>query len=103
MKYARKHRKNDSLLKIIEDGGDTDDYSASFYFRGDGTGIIHLFKYPTTPKEISEASHEVLHATFHALNYVGVEFEPGASNEAYTYLHQWILENLLDKKRYNKV
>lgn len=103
LKYAKKHLKKDPLLDIIEDGGDTDDYSASFYFRGDGTGIIHLFKYPTTPKEIAEAAHEALHTTFHILSYVGVDFKPSGSNEAYAYLHQWILENLLNKKGYQKV
>lgn len=100
LKYAKKKLKKDPLLEIIEDGGD---YSASFYYRHDGTGIIHLFKFPTTPTEIAEAGHEALHAAFHILDYVGVEYVQGSNNEAFTYLQEWIQQNILEKKGYKKV
>jgi len=102
LKYANKHLKDDCLLDIIKNVN-PDDYDASFYYRGDGTGIVHIYKMPTTPVEISVAGHEVLHATFHVLNYCGVEYQVNGSNEAFTYLHQWILQNVLDKKGYKRV
>ena len=45
LKYANKKLKKDVLLDIIKDGSD-ESYDACFYYRSNGTGIIHIFKYP---------------------------------------------------------
>ena len=100
-KYAKKHLKKDPLLDEITDN--TPDYAACFYFRADGTGIIHLLKFPTTPEEIGHASHESLHAAMRLCWYCGVDYTPGAPNETFTYLQEWILLNILTKKGYKKV
>ena len=103
LKYAKKYLKDDALLDIIEKYSEDDDVNASYYYRANGSGIVHLYKYPTNAEEISWVAHECLHATFHLLDYVNVKYEQNGANEAFTYLHDWLLYNALDKKGYKKI
>lgn len=97
VKYANKYIKNDGLLDVINNGYQG---AADFYYGSLGESIIRLDKLPTTPKEIGIAGHEALHATMHILDYCGVKYTPEEGNEAFTYLHEWILTNILEKKGY---
>ena len=74
---------------------------ASFnYNNNDGQGIVLFHKFPETPKEIACVDHELLHATFHLLDFCNVDFICGGSNEAYTYLHEHLMRNALEKEGY---
>lgn len=66
----------------------------------DGQGIVFLHEFPTTPETHSYLNHELLHATFHLLDFVGVEYRYGGSNEPYTYLHAYLTKMALIKEGY---
>lgn len=77
---------------------------ASFWWNGiTGDGIIEIPKIPRTSKEIAYCAHECLHATFHVLDYAGVEYVQKGSNESFTYLHEQILYNLLITEDYKTI
>jgi hypothetical protein len=44
-----------------------------------------------------------MHAVFGLLDFVGVEYRYGGSNEPYTYLHEYFLKNALRKEGYKDV
>lgn len=80
---------------------DKNDALASFWYNGNtGDGIIEIPKFPRTPKEIAYCAHECLHATFHMLDYVGIEYDKDDSGEAHTYLLEYLLKNLLEIDNY---
>lgn len=78
---------------------------ARCYNSDSGTIIVHLpeFSFEYNPIEIANLSHELLHATFLMLDFIGVEYRYGGANEPYTYLHEYLLKNALNKKNYKKV
>lgn len=83
---------------IINDAGQAE---ATYYYSSEnGCGLIELHYHPTTPKEISVAAHECLHATMRILSYVGIPCFIDEANEAYAYLHEYLLEQVLDYNNY---
>ena len=79
--------------------------AATCYDSDSGQWLIHIpeFSFTYDPVEISNLSHELLHATHGLLDYVGVEYRYGGSNEPYTYLHEYLLKNALTEKGYKYV
>ena len=82
-----------------------EDVAASCYDSDSGQWIVHLpsFSFSYNPTEITNLSHELLHAACGMLDYLGVEYRYGGSNEPYTYLHEYLLKNALIEKGYKKV
>ncbi len=68
----------------------------------DGQCIIYLPKFPVTPREVAILGHEILHATFSILSHCGVEYSE-ESEEAYTYLYEFLLSKALTEKGYKNV
>lgn len=81
-----------------------DDAIASYWYnRNNGNGIIELPYHPKHANEIATAAHEALHSVFHIANYVGLEYVKGGSNESFTYLLEFIVDNILDFNNYNLI
>ena len=81
-----------------------DNAEASYWYNNNnGNGIIELKKHPETIEEISTAVHECLHCTMRVLSYIGIPCVDYDANEAYTYLLEYILKNVLDYKNYELV
>ena len=77
---------------------------ASFnYDNCNGQGVILIPKYPDSPKERAALAHELLHATFHILNFCRVEYAYDGSNEPYTYLMEHLTRNALELEGYEDV
>ena len=98
------------LIKSLENYCTDDNYfsydvAASCYDSDSGQWIIHIpsFSFSYDPVEITNLSHELLHAACGMLDYVGVEYRYGGSNEPYTYLHEYLLKNALIEKGYKDV
>lgn len=79
--------------------------AARCYNSSSGQVIVHLptFSFSYNPIEISNLSHELLHATFLLLDFIGIEYRYGGNNEVYTYLHEYLLKHALIQKDYKKV
>lgn len=65
--------------------------------------IVRLPCFPRTPEEISWAMHELLHTVFFIMEVCGVGFDCEGTNEAYTYLLEWLAKATLEKKGYTPV
>ena len=108
-KFCKEPNEQDMVDFINRSCSDTEyerlDVASRNYTSDSGQCIIHLpkfsFKYDIW--EISNLSHELLHATTHILDFVGVEYRYGGSNEPYTYLHEYLLKQALEKKGYTNV
>lgn len=75
-----------------------------FYSYTLGIGIALIPAFPKTPAQIASVSHELLHATFLILNHCYVEYDDeSCGNEAFTYLHEHLLMNALEKEGYENV
>ena len=75
-----------------------------FYSYTNGIGIVLIHKFPKTPAEVASISHELLHATFLILNYCYVVYDDeSCGNEAFTYLHEHLLRNSLEKEGYEDI
>lgn len=73
-----------------------------FYNYTNGIGIALISKFPKTPAQIASVSHELLHATFLILNYCFVDYnQESCGNEAFTYLHEHLLRNALEREGYD--
>lgn len=83
----------------------SENVAASCYDSDSGQWIVHLpsFSFSYNPTEITNLSHELLHAACGMLDYLGVEYRYGGSNEPYTYLHEYLLKNALIEKGYKDV
>lgn len=94
-----------SWEQLVENIVDSDDSAlASYWYNNkNGNGIIELPWHPKSAYEISVASHEALHATFHTLDYIGIEYVVNGSNESFTYLHEYILNNILTYDNYELI
>ena len=76
---------------------------ASFNWEtNNGTGVILLPKYPESPEEIAALIHELLHATFFILDMCHVDYNSSGSNEAFTYLMEYLTRNSLEKEGYEE-
>lgn len=102
--WTRQFYKEDGTYSgLVELIGDTPEGSdvASFWSNKDtGDGIIELRKLPQTPREIAQCAHEALHGVFRILDYVGVTYEQYGKNEAFTYLLEHLIFNLLTTSDY---
>ena len=77
---------------------------ASFnYDNRNGQGVILIPKYPDSPKERAALAHELLHATFHILNFCHVDYTYDGNNEAFTYLMEHLTRNALELEGYEDV
>ncbi len=77
---------------------------ASFnYNNQDGQGVVLIPKYPSNPKEYAALAHELLHATFHVLNFCHVEYSYDGNNESFTYLLEHLTRWALEKDGYENV
>lgn len=81
-----------------------DNAEASYWFNDiNGNGIIELHYHPKSPEEIGTAAHECLHATMRILSFIGIPCFANEANEAYTYLLEYILEQVLDFNNYELI
>jgi len=110
VKKVYKDAQSEELVNDIEKNCTEEEYfrediSARCYFSESGHFIVHLpkFSFEYNPSEISNLSHELLHATFLILDFIGMEYRYQGNNEAYTYLLEFLLKNALVKKNYKKV
>lgn len=79
-------------------------YGLADFHYGAGYAVVRIPKFPKTPEEIAYTAHELLHATMWLLWYSGVEYDNTTiNNEAYTYLHEHLVRNTLEKKGYENV
>ena len=84
------------FVEMVVNLKDTGIVAASFSFNNvNGEGIVFLRKFPKSPKEVAELAHELLHATFHVMNFCRVEYTYDGSNEAFTYLFEHLMRNAL--------
>ena len=92
---------NNTITQILE--SDDNSEASYWYNNNNGNGIIELKKHPETTEEICTAVHECLHCVMRVLSYIGIPCVEYAANEAYTYLLEYILTNVLDYKDYELV
>lgn len=89
------------LESIIES---KDNAIASYWYNvNNGNGVIELPYHPENKEEIGVAAHECLHCVMHTLSYVNIPCIMHESNEAYTYLLEYLLVRVLDYKNYELV
>ena len=104
MKYAKKEWVEEEYKDFLETlSRETDGYATTYY--GDGECLVLLPKLPNNPVDISVAAHELLHAADYILWYSGV-YRYGKneiSNEAYTYLLEHLMRNVLEKEGYETI
>nr|DAG97145.1 MAG TPA: Putative neutral zinc metallopeptidase [Crassvirales sp.] len=91
----------DIINQILE----SDDNAEASYWHDavNGNGIIELHYHPKSPKEIAVAAHECLHATMRILSFIGIPCFDNEANEPYTYLLEYILEQVLDFNNYKLI
>lgn len=92
-----------SWQQLVESIIESDDNALASYWynRKNGNGIIELPVHPKSAEEIAITAHEVLHCVMHVLSYVGIPCIPHESNEAYTYLMEYLMERVLEYDDYN--
>lgn len=76
---------------------------ASFNYDSEGGGIVLIPIEPKTPVEVAALVHELLHATFHILNYCRVEYCYDGNNEHFTYVLEWLTRNALNVDGYKEI
>ena len=92
---------NNIITQILE----SDDNAEASYWNNaiNGNGIIELHYHPKSPKEIAIAAHECLHSTMRILSFIGIPCFIDDTNEPYTYLLEYILEQVLDFNNYELI
>lgn len=92
----------DSWKELVENVlQSNDDAEASYWYNNNnGNGIIELSKHPESKEDIATAAHECLHCVMRILSYVGIPCVEYEANEAYTYLLEYLLLNILDYNDY---
>lgn len=98
-KYVEKKLKDKDLLSVV----DSESPGVGDFYFGPDQAIIRIGELPKTPAQIACASHEAIHAATHILNWVDMKYGEKSAEEALTYLQEWILTNILEKKGYKKV
>jgi hypothetical protein len=71
--------------------------SGRFVSTNSGRYYIRLKNYPEYSWEFGCLSHEILHAVFATLNYIGVQYKKDFSEESYTYLMGYITDKIYKK------
>ena len=99
-----KHPSEEELKNFVLETKPMETAMAQFFYNYNmGIGIALIPRFPKTPAEIASVSHELLHATFLILNYCFVDYnEESCGNEAFTYLHEHLLRNALEKEGYEE-
>lgn len=94
-----------SWEQLIESIVESDDNAiASYWYNyNNGNGIIELPNHPENKEEIGVAAHECLHSVMHMLSYINIPCVPNGSNEAYTYLLEYLLVKVLDYNDYELI
>lgn len=100
-KYIRKYFIKNSNSKDSE--GTISENADGCTFYSGGHSLVWIPSIPKTAYSISVLGHELLHATFNMLDYVGAEYRYNGSNEPYTYLLGFLLEQALNTKSYREV
>ena len=90
---------------IISQILESDDNAEASYWNDDinGNGLIELHYHPKSPEEVAVAAHECLHATMRILSFIGIPCFENEANESYTYLLEYILEQVLDFNDYKLI
>ena len=113
-KWARRfysETENSDLIDMLNKYCTDERYNATsvcastYYSEVTGHHLIHIpsFSFKYNIDEISNLSHEILHAAMGILDFVGVEYVRKGDNEAFTYLFEYILKEALIEKDYKKV
>lgn len=94
-----------SWEQLVEAVIESDDNAeASYWYNANnGNGIIELKKHPESREEIATAAHECLHCVMRVLSYIGIPCVEFEANEAYTYLLEYLLMNVLDYGNYESI
>lgn len=102
LEYTDCLKENKIYENIVYDiVGDTCCAESSYYYdSANGCGLIELHYHPNSSKEIAIAAHECLHATMRTMSYIGIPCFKDESNEAYCYLHEYLVEQILDYNNY---
>lgn len=110
LEYTKKNIKYEdlkrSILYYLENQYDSQETAEGYcYSNNGGHCLIHLYKMPESPKEISIASHECVHATCRILDAIGVSYKTNESdgNEVFAYLQEYLLLNTITKKGYTNI
>ena len=104
VQHEYKDESEKCFVNMIEHLPETSSSAASFNYNNmDGQGIVHIYKFPRTPKEIATLEHELLHATFHVLNFCNVLYDSESNNESFTYLLEHLTRCALEKEGYKNV
>jgi hypothetical protein len=67
------------------------------------SSLVWIPKWPKTPQVIASLSHEILHATFHMLDVLGVEYRYEGTNETYTYTFEYFFKKALNPRGYKEI
>lgn len=100
LEFVRKaYSENNKLIEEVKEHikGDAE---ATTYLEEGGQSLIWVPKFPKNPKQIAIMAHEILHATFVLMDYVGAEYRYNGPNEPYTYLFEYFLSKALNEKGY---
>ena len=74
---------------------------ADFHYSYEGYAVIRLPKFPKTPVEMAYTTHEVFHAASWLLSFSGVDYDnENINNEAFAYLIEHLMRNILEKEGY---
>ena len=65
-----------------------------------GCSLIRLRNKPSTPKDYGYLQHEIFHAVTYILDKIGMEFKLYSSDEAYTYLIQYLTTEIYKKLKF---
>lgn len=102
--YCKKTYNEDEDDKEFNESLEHCSYGLADFHYGNGYGIVRLPKFPTKPSEIAYTAHELLHATMWILWYCGVDYDNrNVNNEAFTYLHEHLVRNTLEKEGYEDI
>lgn len=82
----------------VKDADYPSETAAGYYMMfKDGASLIRLKEIPHTPRGWAWLHHEILHAVFAILKRVGIKYHDRNSEEAFTYLNQFIVEQVYIK------
>lgn len=101
--FTKKAYTNEELISQVKNDLNKDSSIGTCYIEDLGQSLIWIPKFPRTVSQISALAHEVLHATFTLLDFVGVEYRYEGPNEPYTYLFEYFLTRALTEKGYKNV
>ena len=104
-KWIKTNDCSETWSNIISQILESDDNAEASYWHDDikGNGLIELHYHPKSPEEVAVAAHECLHATMRILSFIGIPCFENEANEPYTYLLEYILEQVLDFNDYKLI